>query len=654
MKVKCAECGKRYKISDSLVNPAGIKVRCPNCNNIIPIYPDQEQPQDTEKTMAFESSTQSTSGISTNATTPYSISNNESPAADEGELDASLIQKESGYDYEATNVQEPKSSKTKKINPSLPDVENSLESSISEPSYDEISLGGEISQVSFDSDATFRDHVANLNRAKTGEADATPAQEEPTPTAPLRSGKPPVHSQPSTIINPKPPIRSEFSPHAPTAILSRQDDEPTSPKILRKLPPSLTKILLAIGAIVLCLFTYQAILKGTKKNAPPIPTASPTPQVTNNLPIPTESPLIKLAQTGIDFCSRISLQQVSEKLTNQLQQPNLHAWFAYIQALRVLFYNEETSRDIGIKALSEALIEDANNPQAILASALFAALDQPNLNQGSLNAALNKLKLLHQERKLASGFIDFVEAVAATREKNNPKAQEDIEAALSYNSSYGPFLVFATRFDKLSSGVETVSLLKEHQARLQQEYPDYKDWLALMATQPITPTATPTPMPPVKSNNPTLPKNNSHLATTKTIPKTTQKSPGNHTPAANPTLQELLNKADALYKKEQYNEALTQYKAAEKIAGTSEPIVLIRLGFTWFKLYRLDEAYNLFNKAVTMDNNIAEAHKGLGMVYDQLGDLEKSAREFNLYLQLKPNAPDANEVRENLKKLKEP
>ncbi|MDD2751569.1 MAG: M48 family metalloprotease [Candidatus Omnitrophica bacterium] len=58
-----------------------------------------------------------------------------------------------------------------------------------------------------------------------------------------------------------------------------------------------------------------------------------------------------------------------------------------------------------------------------------------------------------------------------------------------------------------------------------------------------------------------------------------------------------------------------------------------------------DEAEKDFKKAIELNQEYPEAHKGLGMLYYKKGDKQLAKPELERYLQLKPDAADANYIR---------
>lgn len=63
------------------------------------------------------------------------------------------------------------------------------------------------------------------------------------------------------------------------------------------------------------------------------------------------------------------------------------------------------------------------------------------------------------------------------------------------------------------------------------------------------------------------------------------------------------------------------------------------------RLERLDEAVAAFEEAVRLDAGYAMAYYNLGLAQTARGDAERAARAFQAYLELRPDAEDAEEVR---------
>ncbi len=63
---------------------------------------------------------------------------------------------------------------------------------------------------------------------------------------------------------------------------------------------------------------------------------------------------------------------------------------------------------------------------------------------------------------------------------------------------------------------------------------------------------------------------------------------------------------------------------------------------------RIAEAIANYQKAIKLKPNLASAHRSLGVAYTKIGQVDKAAKEYETYLKLQPDAPDANQVRQIL------
>jgi hypothetical protein len=71
----------------------------------------------------------------------------------------------------------------------------------------------------------------------------------------------------------------------------------------------------------------------------------------------------------------------------------------------------------------------------------------------------------------------------------------------------------------------------------------------------------------------------------------------------------------------------------------------VREGGRLAQQQRFEEAIGEFERAILLDERNAQAHRGLGISYASLGRAEEAARQYEIYLRLNPNAPDAERVR---------
>ncbi len=71
----------------------------------------------------------------------------------------------------------------------------------------------------------------------------------------------------------------------------------------------------------------------------------------------------------------------------------------------------------------------------------------------------------------------------------------------------------------------------------------------------------------------------------------------------------------------------------------------VRAGSGLIREGKVEEAIEEFRQAIGLDATNVQAHKGLGIAYATLGRVSDAVRHYEAYLQLAPNAPDAEQVR---------
>lgn len=75
------------------------------------------------------------------------------------------------------------------------------------------------------------------------------------------------------------------------------------------------------------------------------------------------------------------------------------------------------------------------------------------------------------------------------------------------------------------------------------------------------------------------------------------------------------------------------------------------LGLTFFDVGDYENALTALRKAVVFDPDDAEAHLDLGETYYIMGEKEKAREHFEVFLRLKPGAPNAFQVAAKVKML---
>jgi tetratricopeptide (TPR) repeat protein len=75
------------------------------------------------------------------------------------------------------------------------------------------------------------------------------------------------------------------------------------------------------------------------------------------------------------------------------------------------------------------------------------------------------------------------------------------------------------------------------------------------------------------------------------------------------------------------------------------------LGETRVKLFRPDSAMTSFKDSIKINQSNAEAHRGLGMIYEDLFEKKLAINEYKTYLKLAPSASDAGDIAGKIREL---
>ena len=114
-----------------------------------------------------------------------------------------------------------------------------------------------------------------------------------------------------------------------------------------------------------------------------------------------------------------------------------------------------------------------------------------------------------------------------------------------------------------------------------------------------------------------------------------------------------LNLGIALLETNQIPDAEATLRDALKI--TSTPTAHMYLGLTLIRVQRFDEARVELETAISTGGanpNLAQAHRFLGGIYWKKQEFKRAIDEFETYLRLTPNAPDADRVRGTIQELR--
>jgi tetratricopeptide (TPR) repeat protein len=101
-----------------------------------------------------------------------------------------------------------------------------------------------------------------------------------------------------------------------------------------------------------------------------------------------------------------------------------------------------------------------------------------------------------------------------------------------------------------------------------------------------------------------------------------------------------------------FNEAIDAYQKALAL-DPGNVDVRVDMGTCYRNIGRPDIAAKEYRKAIGINPNHLNAHRNLGVVLsDDLKDNKGAVKEFEKYLQLAPNAPDAQKIRALVQQIK--
>jgi len=114
----------------------------------------------------------------------------------------------------------------------------------------------------------------------------------------------------------------------------------------------------------------------------------------------------------------------------------------------------------------------------------------------------------------------------------------------------------------------------------------------------------------------------------------------------------LLNYGIALLNKKEFNEALTQLRAALRLKENA-PTAHMYLAIALINTRSYDDAEKELNRALELGGqNLPLVHYYLGGIYWRKQDFKRAADALEKYLQLEPKAPDAARVAATIKELR--
>ena len=112
-----------------------------------------------------------------------------------------------------------------------------------------------------------------------------------------------------------------------------------------------------------------------------------------------------------------------------------------------------------------------------------------------------------------------------------------------------------------------------------------------------------------------------------------------------------INLGNMLMDAQRMNEAIDAYEKALALDPKNVP-VRVDLGTCYRGIGKFDKAVEEYRKALKIDPNFPNGHRNLGVVLaNDLHDNKQAIPEFQKYLELMPNAPDAGEIKKTIEML---
>ena len=112
-----------------------------------------------------------------------------------------------------------------------------------------------------------------------------------------------------------------------------------------------------------------------------------------------------------------------------------------------------------------------------------------------------------------------------------------------------------------------------------------------------------------------------------------------------------INLGNALMDAQQYGEAVKAYQKA-LVLDPKNVSVRVDMGTCYRGTGKFDKAVEEYRKALKIDPNFPNGHRNLAVVLSSdLRQNKEAVREFQKYLELMPDAPDADSIRRTIQQL---
>ena len=86
-------------------------------------------------------------------------------------------------------------------------------------------------------------------------------------------------------------------------------------------------------------------------------------------------------------------------------------------------------------------------------------------------------------------------------------------------------------------------------------------------------------------------------------------------------------------------------------ANLLNPAAYSNLGYVYYEMGKFESAYEYHKMAIDVDQNFANSHYGLALVYKKWGNIELAKKEWAEYLRIEPTGPYAKKAREDIEAL---
>jgi len=115
--------------------------------------------------------------------------------------------------------------------------------------------------------------------------------------------------------------------------------------------------------------------------------------------------------------------------------------------------------------------------------------------------------------------------------------------------------------------------------------------------------------------------------------------------------QAWISLGDALMDSRRFGEAVEAYQKGLEL-DPKNVNARVDMGTSYRGIGKFDKAVDEYRKAIKIDPNFPNAHRNLAVVLSfDLRDTAQGIKEFNKYIELAPNAPDIEAVRQTVREL---